>query len=63
MKNSRSPMEISPAFIGFLCGYCYFDPGKTFFPFLISVLLHEAGHLAVLLLCGAEICRLRLEAL
>lgn len=63
MKSSRSLVEISPAFIGFLCAYCYFDPGQTFFPFLISVILHEAGHLAALLLCGAKIYRLRLEAL
>ena len=62
MKNSRSSPEISPAFIAFLCAYCYSDPGGTFFPFLISAFLHEAGHLAVLRLCGVRVRKIRLEA-
>lgn len=63
MKNCPDFLEISPVFVGFLCAYYYFDPGRTFFPFLISVVLHEAGHLAVLGLCGAKICRIKLKAL
>ena len=63
MKNCRNVLEISPAFIAFLCAYYYFDPGQTFFPFLISVLLHEAGHLLALWPCGAKIRKLKLEAL
>ena len=62
MDKSRNMVEITPAFLGFLCAYCYFDPGHTFFPFLVSIFLHEAGHLAALFLCGAEIRGLRLEA-
>lgn len=62
MKSSPDFLEISPAFIGFLCAYYYFDPGRTFFPFLISALLHEAGHLAVLCLFGAKIYRVNLKA-
>ena len=63
MKNCRSSVEISPAFPAFLCLYYYLNPGGTFFPFLLASFLHEAGHGAVLLLCGAEIRKLKLGGL
>lgn len=42
------PINISPAFIFFLCAFYYFDPADSFFPFLFSVTAHEAGHLMAL---------------
>lgn len=44
----RKYLEVSPAFVALLCAYFYFDPAKTFFPFLLAVTLHEAGHLLAL---------------
>ena len=41
-------VEISPLFVLLLCAYFYFDPEKTFFPFLLAVTAHEAGHLLAL---------------
>lgn len=53
-------VEISPAFIAFLCAYYYFDPARTFVPFLFSVTAHEAGHLLALALLRARVHKLRL---
>ena len=53
-------VEISPAFIAFLCAYYYFDPARTFVPFLFSVTAHEAGHLLALSLLRVRVHKLRL---
>ena len=53
-------VEISPAFIAFLCAYYYFDPARTFAPFLFSAASHEAGHLLALTLLGVRVHKLRL---
>ncbi|MBQ6431063.1 MAG: hypothetical protein IJJ99_04215 [Oscillospiraceae bacterium] len=53
-------LEISPAFIAFLCAYYYFDPAKTFAPFLLSVTAHETGHLIALALLRVRVHKLRL---
>ncbi len=53
-------VEISPAFIAFLCAYYYFDPAKTFAPFLFSAAAHEAGHLLALTLLRVRVHKLRL---
>ncbi len=58
----RDRIDVTPAFIAFLCAYYYFDPAQSFAPFLLSVLLHEAGHLLALKLSGAKILMLRLSA-
>ena len=57
----RRKIEISPAFVAVLCAYFYFDPAGTFFPFLLAVTLHEAGHLITLRLLKSEIHSLRFE--
>ncbi len=54
-------LEISPAFIAFLCAYYYFDPAKTFMPFLLSVTAHEAGHLLALAILRVRVHKLRLS--
>ncbi len=62
MKVSKflKRIEITPAFLVFLCAYCYFDPAHTFTPFLLSVTLHETGHLIALRCVGARIHKVRL---
>lgn len=62
MKTSKllRRIEITPSFLVFLCAYYYFDPAATFVPFLLSVFLHETGHLLALWLCKAPIHKLRL---
>ena len=58
--NVSRAVEISPAFIAFLCAYYYFDPARTFVPFLFSVTAHEAGHLLALTLLRVRVHKLRL---
>ena len=58
--NMLRAVEISPAFIAFLCAYYYFDPARTFAPFLISAAAHEAGHLLALTLLRVRVHKLRL---
>ena len=53
-------VEISPAFIAFLCAYYYFDPARTFAPFLFSATAHEAGHILALTLLRVRVHKLRL---
>ena len=53
-------LEISPAFIAFLCAYYYFDPANTFVPFLFSAAVHEAGHLLALALMRVRVHKLQL---
>lgn len=59
-SNVLRALEISPAFIASLCAYYYFDPAKTFVPFLFSVAAHEAGHLLALSLLHVRVHKLRL---
>lgn len=61
MKAFRQRIDVQPAFIAFLCAYYYFDPARTFFPFLFSVTVHEAAHLLLLRLFRARIHKLRLS--
>lgn len=56
----RCSLDISPAFAVFLCAYYYFDPAHTFVPFLMSVTLHEAGHLLLLWILRAKVRCIRL---
>ena len=51
-------IEITPAFLLFLCAYYYFDPAESFFPFLLSLSLHELGHLTALWLCRTPVHKL-----
>lgn len=57
--NKRPKIEMSPAFVLLLSAYFYFDPAQSFFSFLLSVTLHEAGHLLALRLLGAKLLSLR----
>ena len=61
MKISKltKKVEITAGFLLFLCAYYYFDPAESFFPFLLSLSLHELGHLTALWLCKTSVHRLR----
>ncbi len=60
--KSLRKIEITPAFLAFLCAYYYFDPAKTFVPFLFSIVAHELGHLLALRLLGIKVHKLSLSA-
>lgn len=60
--KQKLQIDISPAFVAFLCAYYYFDPADSFFPFLFSVTAHEAGHLIALMAMHIPIERFSLNA-
>lgn len=53
VKISKLPLRIEPGLVALLCAWFYFDPAGTFLPFVCAAALHEAGHLAMLLLAAA----------
>lgn len=57
----RRYLDISPAFVAFLCAYFYFDPAQTFFLFLLAATLHESGHLLALRCMHAQIHKISLQ--
>ena len=57
MKGPK--VEISTGCLAFLCAYGVFDPMGSFWPFVLSVALHEGAHVIVLLLCRREILEIR----
>ncbi|MBE6984876.1 MAG: hypothetical protein E7434_04555 [Ruminococcaceae bacterium] len=59
--SMRKRIDVSPAFVAFLCAYYYFDPLHTFSPFLLSGILHEMGHLITLRLYKVEIHSIKLR--
>jgi len=54
-------IDISPAFVAFVCAYYYFDPVGTFVPFFLAVALHELGHIIALSSLRIKIHSLRLR--
>lgn len=60
--NSLRRIEITPSFLFFLCAYYYFDPWKSFVPFLLSTIAHESGHLIALKLLDVKVHNLRFGA-
>ncbi len=56
-----SRIDISPAFIAFLCAYYYFDPAQSFTAFLLSSALHEFGHIIALFACKRRIHTIKLR--
>jgi Zn-dependent protease len=61
MRRLKGKIELKPAFVAFMCAYFYFDPAGTFFPFLLAIAVHEAGHLLALRAMRARIHKLRLD--
>lgn len=62
ISEIRQKIEITPAFLAFLCAFFYFDPAGSFFPFLLAATLHEAAHLLALRLLSARVHKLCLSA-
>lgn len=60
--KQKLQIDISPAFVAFLCAYYYFDPADSFFPFLFSITAHEAGHLITLMAMHIPIEKFSLNA-
>ena len=48
-------IEVSPLFVLLLCAYFYFDPERTFLPFVLAILTHEGAHLLVLAAFGVPV--------
>jgi len=55
-------IEVSTGFVVFLCAYYYIDTKGTFFPFVLSAMFHELGHVLTLLCVGGEVRSLKLTA-
>ena len=62
ISEIRHKIEITPAFLAFLCAYFYFDPAGSFFPFLLAATVHEGAHLLALRLLSARVHKLCLSA-
>ena len=60
MKETK--IRISTAFLIFICGYAVYDPWDSFWPFLISVGLHEAFHILMLRRLGYPVSGLHCTA-
>ncbi len=54
-------IDISPAFVAFVCAYYYFDPVGTFAPFFLAAALHEIGHIIALSIFRIKIHSIRLR--
>lgn len=54
-------LELRPGLWLFLLLSAWLDPLHCFFPFLAACILHEAGHLAAIFLCGGSVRRIRLD--
>ena len=53
-------IDISSAFVAFVCFYYYFDPMDTFVPFFVSASVHELAHLVVLFAFRVRVYRIKL---
>ena len=52
-------IDLSTGCLVFLCGYGVFDPYGSFWPFLLSVLLHELAHMVMLRCLGKKILSIK----
>jgi len=55
-------LEITPGFVALLCFVYYISEAEVFFSFLILSMLHELGHLAVMVLFGVGVRHIRVGA-
>lgn len=62
MTVCKVKIQIDSSFVAFVCAYYFFNPMKTFWPFLFSAALHEGGHLLAMFLCDVKVHTLRLRA-
>lgn len=61
MKRRRFSFEVRPGAAVLLAGLYFLLPLRWCARLALTVTAHELGHVAALILCGAEVCGLRME--
>ena len=61
MKRRRFSFEVRPGAVVLLSGLYFLLPLRWCAHLALTVTVHELGHVAALILCGAEVCGLRME--
>ena len=62
MKRRRFALDIRPGAVALLAGLYFLLPLRWCARLALVVAVHELGHVAALVLCGAEVYGLRMEA-
>ena len=61
MKRRRFSLEVRPVAVVLLSGLYFLLPLRWCARLALTVTVHELGHFAALILCGAQVCGLRME--
>ena len=61
MKRRRFSLEVRPEAVVLLSGLYFLLPLRWCARLALTVTVHELGHVAALILCGAQVCGLRME--
>lgn len=61
MKRRRFSLEVRPGAVVLLFGLYFLLPLRWCARLALTVTVHELGHVAALILCGAQVCGLRME--
>ena len=61
MKHRRFSLEVRPGAVVLLSGLYFLLPLRWYARLALTVTVHELGHVAALILCGAQVCGLRME--
>ena len=61
MKRRRFSLEVRPGAVVLLSGLYFLLPLRWCARLALTVTVHELGHCAALILCGAQVCGLRME--
>lgn len=61
MKRRRFSFEVRPGAVVLLAGLYFLLPLRWCVRLALTVTVHELGHVAALILCGAQVCGLRME--
>lgn len=61
MKRRRFSLEVRPGAVVLLSGLYFLLPLRWCARLALTVTVHELGHIAALILCGAQVCGLRME--
>ena len=61
MKRRRFSLEVRPGAVVLFSGLYFLLPLRWCARLALTVTAHELGHVAALILCGAQVCGLRME--
>ena len=61
MKRRRFSLDVRPGAVALLAGLYFLLPLRWCVRLALAVVVHELGHVAALVLCGAEVYGLRME--